>query len=112
MALREVVLLNIELLMKARGIANMTELAKLSGVSQSVLSRFKTGTHGSIGLDVIEKLSTALHVPAAQLLQKTTASDPRTAQVLLAMEDLPDWGKDAIVGAAQAIVASAHHRKM
>ena len=48
MSLRDTLLLNIQHHMKRRSINNMTELARLSGVPQSVLSRFETGKHESI----------------------------------------------------------------
>jgi transcriptional regulator with XRE-family HTH domain len=110
MALRDVLLANIERLMKARGIRNMTELARLSDVPQSVLSRFKTGKHGSISLEAVEKLARVFEVPAFELLDPTTG-DPRTAKVLAAMESLPDWAKDAVAASAAALVASTGQQR-
>lgn len=112
MPLREVVLSNIERLMRQRDILTMTELARVSDVPQSVLSRFKTGRHGSISLDALEKIAAALAVTPAQLLERSTSADPRTVQVVAAMESLPDWGKDAVAASAQALVQSSHQRKM
>lgn len=111
MPLRDVVLSNILALMEQREIASMTELARLSDVPQSVLSRFKTGRHGSISLEALEKVAQALEVPPSKLLDSSTSADPRTMTVLAAMESLPDWGKDAVAASAQALVHSSHQRK-
>lgn len=95
--------------MEVNEVANPTELARLSGVPQSVLSRFISGVHGSINLDALEKISKALDIEPAQLLERNprSAPDARTAHVLQAMEVLPDWGKAVVEASATALVESA-----
>jgi DNA-binding Xre family transcriptional regulator len=109
MALRDIVLRNLQHYMEVRKVSNMTELARLSGVHQSVLSRFKSGIHGSINLDALEKLATTLEVDASQLLQASrySVADTHTATVMTAMELLPDWGKEVVAASATAMVQTA-----
>lgn len=107
MALRDVVLRNIKALMKLRDIPNFTELARLSGVAQPTLQRFNAGTHESINFQALEKIAATLDVPASRLFDDrySLPADEREASVLLAMEALPDWGKDALLASAKAMAA-------
>lgn len=113
MALRDTVLRNLLHYMQERRIANVTELARLSGVPQSVLSRFQSGVHGSINLDAIEKLAKTLEIDPGQLLQlgKPSVADQRTLSVIVAMENLPDWGKDAVAASAAAMLQTTNNPK-
>lgn len=108
MDIKALLLGNLSERMAQLGVRNLTELAKMSGVSQSVLSRFASGVHASISLDNIDKLARALKVKPAALLSETgvTPADHRTQQVLQAMETLPEWGKDVVAASAQAMLES------
>ncbi|HYF16303.1 MAG TPA: helix-turn-helix transcriptional regulator [Ramlibacter sp.] len=109
MAIRETVLANIEELMAVKGIPNYNVLAELSEIPQPTLSRFKSGIHGSISFENLEKLAQVFGVEPARLMARSPDAwaDQKVAKVVLAMEKLPDWGKDAVVATSEAMLNTA-----
>ncbi len=109
MALRDTVVQNLRRLMEAREIPTPTHLARLSGVPQSILSRVFNGVHSNIKLDHIESLARVLEVNPADLLATNAHfyADHRTAQVVMAMEKLNDWGKEMVAASAEALATKA-----
>ena len=108
MSLRDTLLLNIQHHMKRRSINNMIELARLSGVPQSVLSRFETGKHESISLPHIEKIAKAMHLDVAQLFltQLTTIPIHRTEAFIGVMEQLTPQEQSVVLATGTALVES------
>lgn len=99
--------------MRVRDIGTPTELARESGVAQSVVSRFFSGVHSSISLDALEKFAAALEIEPSQLLSRQTTEylDTRVVQVLNAMEAMPDWGKEAVAASAEAMMKTVQTGK-
>lgn len=109
MTLRKVLLANIHLQMARRSIASMTELAKLSKVPQSTLSKFETGVHDSIKLEHIAKIARSLHLDPAQLFLDTSSTSipPMEAQSFLGvMEKLDPSDRGVLMATGYALVES------
>ncbi len=68
--------IRLEELRRARGLSQ-AELARVSGVPQSTISRIEAGKTNSIELGNLERLANALGVNAAVLIEHTPEPDQR-----------------------------------
>lgn len=108
MSARNVLLRNLLHHMERRGVTNMTELAHISGVSQSVLSRFQSGRHHSLSFPNIDKIARALHIDVAQLFFSSTDFLPAHQSEAFAgvMEELIPPNREVVLATGRALVES------
>ena len=90
-------------LIDARG-TNPTQLAHASGVSQPNIHRFLSGDTGHMTLDHLAALASALGATVGEIIgERYMQPDEKTRRVLRAMEDMPEYKKDAVVSTAEAL---------
>jgi len=106
---------NIRKLMADRKIAHEKDLANLAGVEQSKLNRYLNNRIQEPGLDFFLKLSIFFRVSLDEIaglrpMHTNTldasgaySNDPKIAQVVHAMEHMPEERKDAVVAASVAL---------
>lgn len=91
-------------LLPLRGFRSVRALAIAAGVSQPTLSRYMAGITKDMDLANFRAIAHALDVTMAQLLGEASLfEDDRVGNVVRAMGQLNDAGKDALIATANAL---------
>lgn len=94
--------------MVREGVANMSELARRSGVPQSTLSKFETGIHQSISLEHIDRLARFFTTDPARLFSKQNDHLPnsRLQAHLMVAEQLEPTELGVLTATGDALIKS------
>lgn len=92
-------------LMESRQHRSERELAIAAGIEQSAFNRWMRGETESLSTPTLQALARHFGVTSSQLLGEVPLEkDPRISAVVLAMEKMPDYLKDAVLAAATSLV--------
>lgn len=88
----------------AKGDISDNAIARLAGVPQPIISRFLSGDTQWMTLDNLAAIAQALDSSVAEVIgERPVSDDPKVRRVLKAMQDMPEYKKDALVGSAEAL---------
>jgi hypothetical protein len=97
-------------LMKANEIESERQLALACNMDQSTLHRFLAEKTDTLNFVHIQSLAQYFSITVSQLIGETPIEqDQKIRSVVLAMQKLPEYKKDVIVTASQALASSENH---
>lgn len=97
---------NLQALMSEAQISER-KLATACGFNQSSLNRFMAGLTSSMSLDHVMAMANYFDLTVSQLIGETGFTEDRKIRsVLIAMEHMPEYKKDALVAASTSLVES------
>lgn len=80
------------------------QLALVAGMNQSTLNRFMNGDTDSLEFPHLYSIAQALAMTVSELIGETPRTvDPKIRSVVLAMEKMPEFKKDALVAASTSL---------
>lgn len=95
---------NIKLLMLRNNVPSERQLALDCGMSQSTLNRFLTGETDSLDFARLIAIAQFFEVSVSQLIGETPLEeDSKIRAVVLAMQQMPEYKKDALVAASHSL---------
>ena len=95
---------NIKALMAKNGVPSERQLAIDCGMSQSTLNRFLSGETDSLDFARLIAIAHFFEVSVSQLVGETPLEeDPKIRAVVLAMQQMPEYKKDALVAASHSL---------
>ena len=98
---------NIRELAKKHGIESERQLALGCGMDQSTLHRFLSGKTDTLNFLHLQSLAHHFDLTVSQLIGETPIeADPKIRSVVVAMQALPEYKKDALVATSQALLAA------
>lgn len=98
--------------LKTLGISQR-QLALQAGMSQSTLNRFMNEETDSLDFQHISAIAQTLRMTVSELIGEVTYTpDPKIRAVVLAMEKMPEYKKDALVAASTSLAEQATAAKV
>lgn len=89
--------------LKAKGLSQR-QLALMAGMSQSTLNRFMNQATDSLEFAHIMAIARALSMTVSELIGETPIlEDAKIRSVALAMKQMPEYKKDALVAASNSL---------
>ena len=80
------------------------ELERLSGVPQPTISRFLKADTEYMSLDNLAAIAQALDATVSEVIgERPLEFDDKARRVLKAMQDMPEYKKDAVLSTAEAL---------
>lgn len=89
---------------------NEPTLAEKSGVNQSTINRFLSGKTDEASFQTIQGIAHALGVTVSQLIGEVPVeADDKIQRVVLLMQAMPEYKKDVLVAAGDALAQPGLH---
>ena len=94
----------IKLMMAQQSIASERQLAIICNMSQTTLNRFMKGDTDSLDFVNLQTIAHYFGLTVSQLIGETAfEDDAKVRAVTLAMQQMPEWKKDALVAASSSL---------